>query len=392
LSTAEKHTHHLSRGKKICFAVLLVLLPIALVLGAGEILTRVFYPQRLTGIMYSDDAAFGFWNLPNLRNKQFQSEANCPLYRVSTDARGYRSARPAPGPKSAGVRRIVVLGDSYTFGVGVQNEETFPAELETLLNAGKGGERYEVINAGSPGWGTENELAFWTTRQSELQADLLVLAFYRNDVTDNMRHLVYDRGADGKPIYAPKQDLSRAKRIARRIPFYAFLSEHSHLVNLVRKLFVARLTKTGAYRMDIAPQPDVPRADVPTSSTLPQTISGVEIPASMRSQLEWYAALMDAFMQNAQTKKTPLLLALLPDATDCIAEPTLPFSAIVPLAKRWEAEGRLQMLNLQPVFYQMRERGETLYITGDGHFNVSGCHLAAQELARAVQRAFPTTP
>jgi lysophospholipase L1-like esterase len=391
LSSVEKKTLHLSRGKKICFALLLVLLPIIFVLGTGEILVRIFYPQRLIGIMYSDDAAFGFWNQPNLRNKQFQSEVNCPYYRVNTDAKGYRSTRLAPGKKPVGVRRIVVLGDSYTFGVGVENDETIPAQLETLLNAANRGQRYEVINAGSPGWGTENELAFWMARRDELQPDLLILLFYRNDLLDNMRHLVYDCGSDGKPVYAPKQNLSRAKRAARCIPFYGFLSEHSHLVNLVRKLLVARLTKTGAYRLDIAPVPAVAAATSLTSSTLTQTPNGVAIPPPMQLQLELYASLMHAFMQNAQSTQTPLLLALLPDATDCVAEPRLPFSAVVPLVKQWETDERLRALNLQPPFYQAHEHGESLYITGDGHFNPAGCRLAAQELARVVQNIWGET-
>jgi hypothetical protein len=42
-----------------------------------------------------------------------------------------------------------MLGDSVTFGYGVDQTQSFPAELERLLNqSGK----YEVINAGVPGY------------------------------------------------------------------------------------------------------------------------------------------------------------------------------------------------------------------------------------------------
>jgi hypothetical protein len=49
------------------------------------------------------------------------------------------------GPKPAGVRRVIVIGDSFTEGQGVKEADTYPRRLEALLNAAGQG-RWEVRN------------------------------------------------------------------------------------------------------------------------------------------------------------------------------------------------------------------------------------------------------
>ena len=51
------------------------------------------------------------------------------------------------GPKPPGVRRVMVLGDSFTEGQGVKEADTYPRRLEALLNAAGAG-RWEVRNCG----------------------------------------------------------------------------------------------------------------------------------------------------------------------------------------------------------------------------------------------------
>jgi lysophospholipase L1-like esterase len=61
---------------------------------------------------------------------------------------GYRG--PAVGRKKAGEQRVVVLGESTTFGYGVYWQETIPAYLEELLNrkAPSSGQKVSVVNLG----------------------------------------------------------------------------------------------------------------------------------------------------------------------------------------------------------------------------------------------------
>lgn len=71
-------------------------------------------------------------------------------FTVRTNADGLRT-HVAPGSAAAeGVRRVMFLGDSFTFGVGLDAEETYPAQVAALLS--RDGARWEAVNAGVPGY------------------------------------------------------------------------------------------------------------------------------------------------------------------------------------------------------------------------------------------------
>ena len=106
------------------------------------------------------------------------------IVHIVTNSLGLRGAEI--GPKPAGVRRVLALGDSFTFGHAVEAAEAWPAVLEGLLNA-RGGPRYEVVNAGVGGYGTGQELLLYEDLESRVEPDLVVLGFaVVNDVLDNL--------------------------------------------------------------------------------------------------------------------------------------------------------------------------------------------------------------
>ena len=106
------------------------------------------------------------------------------IVHIVTNSLGLRG--PEIGPKPAGVRRVLALGDSFTFGHAVEAAEAWPAVLEGLLNA-RGGPRYEVVNAGVGGYGTGQELLLYEELESRVEPDLVVVGFaVVNDVLDNL--------------------------------------------------------------------------------------------------------------------------------------------------------------------------------------------------------------
>jgi lysophospholipase L1-like esterase len=101
-------------------------------------------------------------------------------------------------PLSAGRFRILALGDSCTFGTGgLETKDTYPAILENLLNARFGEGRFEVINAGMPGFSTVYGLLLSKEHQlAQLKPDLVIICYGWNDhkpaVTDD-RSAAYAR-------------------------------------------------------------------------------------------------------------------------------------------------------------------------------------------------------
>lgn len=87
------------------------------------------------------------------------------------------------GPKSASTTRILMLGDSLTFGWGVKSEDTPSKLLEYELNKKhrNGGKDYEVINSGVGNYNTSQELIYFKSKGYKLNPDIVVLNYFIND-------------------------------------------------------------------------------------------------------------------------------------------------------------------------------------------------------------------
>lgn len=83
--------------------------------------------------------------------------------------------------KPAGVFRILMLGDSITYGNSVQWDQTFSWRLEEQLNRRDTGLRFEVLNLGVSGYNTRQELAALRELGLQLDPDLIVLNVCLND-------------------------------------------------------------------------------------------------------------------------------------------------------------------------------------------------------------------
>ncbi len=94
---------------------------------------------------------------------------------VRINAHGLRGPDFAAS-KPPGVRRIVLLGDSVTFGYGVTVEESFAGQLRRQLGPG-----VEVINAGVTGYSSWQGLRLYETIVREVRPDVLLVLFGYND-------------------------------------------------------------------------------------------------------------------------------------------------------------------------------------------------------------------
>ena len=91
------------------------------------------------------------------------------------NALGYRGALRAR-ERTPGVFRIAVLGDSFTLGIGVRDEDTLPARLERELGPG-----FEVLNFGVSSYDTVQEVGYLEGYVSGFAPDLALIVFFLND-------------------------------------------------------------------------------------------------------------------------------------------------------------------------------------------------------------------
>lgn len=94
---------------------------------------------------------------------------------------GYRGDEVA-FPKPDGTFRIVVYGDSSTYGTTNPYNETYPYYLGEVLRDEHGYENVEVVNAGVAGFTSWNSLVDFSLRGVELEPDLVIVYQGGNDV------------------------------------------------------------------------------------------------------------------------------------------------------------------------------------------------------------------
>jgi hypothetical protein len=113
---------------------------------------------------------------------------------ITVNQRGYRG-REHWGEAAPGNRRVVMLGDSLTFGTGVADGQTFSDRLEAA-----GG--FEVVNLGVDGYGTDQELIRLENEGFSYRPHDVVLNFcLRNDYVDNALPVALYDGVSAKPYF-----------------------------------------------------------------------------------------------------------------------------------------------------------------------------------------------
>lgn len=99
---------------------------------------------------------------------------------IHINSRGLRDREYAV-PKPQQVHRILVLGDSVTFGDGVKAEDTYPKQLEEILSGPPDGPEAEVLNAGVRGYNTFQELTLLREAGLAYAPDTVIVGYVLND-------------------------------------------------------------------------------------------------------------------------------------------------------------------------------------------------------------------
>ena len=154
-----------------------------------------------------------------------QALRGSPVWKISTNSDGFRD-RELPRDKPNSTFRIFCLGDSWTFGANVAQNEAFPQQVGALLEMEFPDANFEVFNLGVFGYASYNGLKM-LRKMIHLQPDLVIVGFAMNEAS---MAGVRDREAKqkGKPFSTVEQSKQGSLSLG------AFASEHSELYRLMR--------------------------------------------------------------------------------------------------------------------------------------------------------------
>jgi hypothetical protein len=347
----------------------------------GELLLAWFWPQRSaeTVGMFEVDSAAGY----RLRAR-YENEIRVPEYRTSirTDTEGNRvpvdafvDPERASSVPVAGCRRLLAIGDSFTFGVGVQAEEAFPLRLEALLEA-RTNDAWCSMNGGVGGYGALRSARRLIASQGSFRPEILVHAVYvGNDLEDSnpetiLTEPVIQGGRMGSEQFGTFGRIRRSLRI------------HSHLYSFLRaRLYGLYLQTPLAARSQYL--------DPIGLAVWPESIESVTWPAcqdAIRAIDGW-----------SKSNACRYLVVLVP------AKHQVDDAAWATYRRRWklpedafdrdhaqrelraflDAEG-IACCDLLPTFRASTARGEALYYRVDNHWTKRGQALAAERIAEEL--------
>ncbi len=138
------------------------------------------------GEMIAEAKSYRFTLQPGFVGRTIHPEF--PGRRVSINAWGLRDDDRAAESPRAEELSILVLGDSLTFGTGVEDHETYSALLEESLTASMS-RSVRVYGAGVPGLGQKDCRLRLAEYAERTQPDLVIAALYEgNDFDEDLRH------------------------------------------------------------------------------------------------------------------------------------------------------------------------------------------------------------
>ncbi len=112
----------------------------------------------------------------------------------------FRDRPSPPQEKPTDLKRIIAMGDSCTYGAGVEAAETYTMQLETILNENNGDNRFEALNAGVHGYNSRQVYLYLREYMLSFQPDLVIVYCNPYDVAYNPADETTARPSSANPL------------------------------------------------------------------------------------------------------------------------------------------------------------------------------------------------
>ncbi|MFQ5823660.1 MAG: SGNH/GDSL hydrolase family protein [bacterium] len=214
----------------------------------SEAFLRMFFPQNLVGTsikgeQFSEmDEILGMRYVPGTRwyftNPEYTVEYSINEY-------GFRDNKEHPVPKPEGTIRVLLVGDSFTFGQGVNYDQTWPVIVEKRLQE-SGNHHIDLVKAGIQGMDTRSEFILIKRLLEKYECDVVVVGFLINDLYTNTLYgsdenevKSITNSSDGRILEKKKESADSWFKTAKQVFVRNDRKSNFHLLTLARRLAIA---------------------------------------------------------------------------------------------------------------------------------------------------------
>ena len=352
----------------VLFFTLLILFSIL------EVTLRLIEPKP----RYEAENEFKFYEYSDYLGWKNKPYANGTFYTpdsktyISINSKGLRDYEHSYN-KAGNKERIQFYGNSFTWGYGVNADErytnVFAGELDkTFPN------KYEIINLGTSGYGTDQEYLLLKTEGIKYQPDFIIFA-YHNDATDVGRKVAYNYP---RPFYiiennslkltnvpVPQRNISWDQRfyLHDNDEFWAGALKINYLLdNLKSYVFLRdRMLKISLVRNTILGKPEISEEE--------RTKKALEVIEHILLEVKEFAEQNDA----------QFMLLIIPDKKQVYGrQNTAEIEHIVTFSEK----NGILVFNILPELKEISKNNNNLYFEIDGHLSITGNEIVGKILTR----------
>jgi len=307
-----------------------------------------------SGEFVSYDETLGWRLAPGAKGRIASAEFDTAF---AIDAHGARMAREVPYARDPLRKRVLLLGDSFTFGYGVQDAQRFGDLLAARLPG------VEIVNLGVLATGTDQQWLLYQREGVKYGADLVVLGYMTDHIVRNARTSLVVGGGKvvSKPAFALEGGLLELRNVP--VPREGPLVTFSALARLVGRARAAGARSLAAPGTDPYPQYDA-------------------------GSPEWAltTALVRGVAESVRASGSELLLLSIP-VREYVVDPAVEPRGSAAIAEFANAEG-LALLDFLPALRAAAQAGEQPYFEQDPHWTPAGHAVAAEILYARLARRF----
>jgi hypothetical protein len=361
---------------------------ISLLIGLiiGEIIIRIFFPQVISPVQFYYDSKLGGM-IPVPNQKGFKSHPHDYYYEYQNNEIGMRDTRQMKSYKKYPYK-ILAIGDSFTYGWGVNDDETFCKLLEKKINK----DSVAVLNAGASGSGTDYALRFFQVRGPELSPKVVLYFYYENDFVDNSENRYYTIKKDSivsKEINQSANLNAIQKNKLADSKIYNWFASHSHLFNMIRTQ-VGILWNKKVKQENQNQQATIQRATSDNQSVIPTSAQDIpktiEISKVENDQFYPTYVYLKALAKNVEKSGGKFYTFFIPSNKSIIEYQNSGTMSHEKVIVDFCKANNIKVYSFKDVIMKHKDPFRAFYFPTDLHWNKDGNELAADYLYQVLKQ------